>query len=136
MWFTPSSIALYSAKALCVPMIIIITSRASITVATPTVKACFGTLLISLPKKRAFASSVSCANVFTLVRDASEEPGSLKAMCPSGPIPPMNSSIPPACLIFSSNASHSATRSGALPSRMCTFSGSMSMCLKKLCHMK
>ena len=32
----------------------------------------------------------------TLVLETSEDPGSLKAMWPSGPMPPMNSSIPPA----------------------------------------
>lgn len=64
-----------------------ITSLASITVPTPTVKACLGTLLISFPKNRAFASSVSCANVLTRVRDTRDDPGSLNAICPSGPIP-------------------------------------------------
>lgn len=56
------------------------TSAASITVPTPTVNACFGTLLMSLPKNLAFASKVSCANVFTLVLETKDEPGSLKAM--------------------------------------------------------
>jgi len=65
----------------------IITSLASITVPTPTVSACFGTLLMSFPKNLALASKVSCARVFTLVREANDEPGSLKAICPSGPIP-------------------------------------------------
>ena len=30
-----------------------------------------------------------------LVREVNEDPGSLNAICPSGPIPPMNRSIPP-----------------------------------------
>lgn len=65
----------------------ILTSLASITVPTPTVRASFGTLLKSLLKNLAFASIVSTANVFTRVRDARLDPGSLKAICPSGPIP-------------------------------------------------
>lgn len=64
-----------------------LTSLASITVPTPTVKACLGTFDMSFPKKRALASRVSWANVFTLVLDTRDDPGSLKAMCPSGPIP-------------------------------------------------
>ena len=56
------------------------TSLASITVPTPTVNACFGTLLISFPKNLAFASRVSWANVLTLVLEANDEPGSLNAM--------------------------------------------------------
>ena len=63
------------------------TSRASMTVATPTVRAWVGTLEISPSKNLAFATIVSFANVFILVLDASDEPGSLKAICPSGPIP-------------------------------------------------
>ena len=80
----------------------------------------------------ALASIVSWDNALILVLETSDDPGSLKAMCPSGPIPvqqvinntscfpvpPMNSSTPPASFIFCSNASHSATRSGALPSSM------------------
>ena len=63
------------------------TSFASITVCTPTVKASWGTLLMSPSKKRAFAWMVSRANVLTRVRETRLEPGSLKAMWPSGPIP-------------------------------------------------
>jgi hypothetical protein len=70
-----------------VKLYIKLTSLASITVPTPTVKACLGTFDISFPKKRALASRVSWANVFTLVLDTSDDPGSLKAICPSGPIP-------------------------------------------------
>lgn len=65
----------------------LLTSSASITVATPTVNAIVGTLLKSPPKNRAFARIVSWARVFTLVRDTRLDPGSLKAMWPSGPIP-------------------------------------------------
>ena len=57
------------------------------TVATPTVRAWVGTWAISPPKNLAFATIVSFAKVLILVRDASDEPGSLKATCPSGPIP-------------------------------------------------
>ena len=45
------------------------------------------TLLISPSKNRALATTVSNASVLTRVRDVSDEPGSLNAMCPSvGPI--------------------------------------------------
>lgn len=87
----------------------VLTSFASITVPTPTVKASFGTFDMSLSKKRALAkhrthnslllptqtltrisyvfdrnsqclpSSVSCASVLTRVRDTNDEPGSLNA---------------------------------------------------------
>ena len=64
-----------------------LTSWASITVATPTVRAMVGTLLMSLSKKRALATMVSFARVFTLVLDFSDDPGSLNAIWPSSPIP-------------------------------------------------
>ena len=60
------------------------------TVPTPTVRAMWGTCEMSPPKKRALAMMVSCARVFTLVRDTRLEPGSLNAICPSGPIPERN----------------------------------------------
>ena len=78
----------------------ITTSRASCTVPTPTVSAVLGTLVTSLSKKRLLAMIVSYVSVLTRVRLSSDEPGSLKAMCPSGPIPPRNSLIPPTFLIF------------------------------------
>ena len=56
------------------------TSLASITVPTPTVSACLGTLLRSLSKNRAFATTVSLARVLRRVLDTSDDPGSLKAM--------------------------------------------------------
>ena len=40
-------------------------------------------------------------SVFTRVRDANDDPGSLNAMCPSVPTPPINRSIPPAAFILS-----------------------------------
>lgn len=63
------------------------TSFASITVPTPTVSAMVGTLDKSPSKNLAFAMMVSFAKVFTLVLETKLEPGSLKAMWPSGPIP-------------------------------------------------
>ena len=63
------------------------TSLASITVPTPTVRAIFGTWFTSPPKNWALAWIVSTARDLILVREAREEPGSLKAMWPSGPIP-------------------------------------------------
>lgn len=57
-----------------------LTSRASITVPTPTVNACFGTLLMSPSKNFALDLMVSSARVFTRVLDTKLDPGSLKAM--------------------------------------------------------
>lgn len=57
------------------------------TVPTPTVNALFGTFDKSLLKNLAFASSVSCASVLTRVLETREDPGSLNAICPSGPMP-------------------------------------------------
>jgi len=71
-------------------------------VPTPTVRAVAGTLLMSLSKKRELAIFVSVVSVLMRVRDESEDPGSLKAICPSGPIPPKNRSIPPNVLILAS----------------------------------
>ena len=71
-------------------VIIINTSSESKTVLTPTVNAVFGTLSTSLSKNLELAIIVSWVKVFTLVVDESEEPGSLNAICPSGPIPPIN----------------------------------------------
>ena len=79
-----------------------ITSRASITVPTPTVSAVLGTLFRSPSKKRLLAMMVSWVRVFWRVREVSDEPGSLKAMWPSGPTPPMNRSMPPAALMRAS----------------------------------
>ena len=70
-------------------------SLALSTVPTPTVRAVLGTLFTSLSKKRELAMMVSVVSVFWRVRDVSDEPGSLKAICPSGPIPPMKRSTPP-----------------------------------------
>lgn len=64
-----------------------LTSLASMTVPTPTVKAMVGTLVSSPSKNLALARMVSMASVFTRVLDTRLEPGSLKAMCPSGPMP-------------------------------------------------
>lgn len=65
----------------------VLTSLASMTVPTPTVRAMVGTLARSPSKNRALARMVSMASVFTRVLDTRLEPGSLKAMCPSGPMP-------------------------------------------------
>jgi len=59
MWLTPSSMHLASALALCAPVMMTTTSRASTTVPTPTVSAIFGTALSSPPKKRELALIVS-----------------------------------------------------------------------------
>lgn len=65
----------------------LLTSFASMTVPTPTVSAMVGTFERSPSKNRALAMMVSFARVFTRVLDTRLEPGSLKAMWPSGPIP-------------------------------------------------
>lgn len=65
----------------------LLTSLASMTVCTPTVRAWCGTLLLSPMKNLALASIVSTASVLTLVLEVRLEPGSLNAMCPSVPIP-------------------------------------------------
>jgi len=57
------------------------------TVPTPTVRAMVGTFERSPSKNLALAMIVSLARVFTLVLETRLEPGSLKAMWPSGPIP-------------------------------------------------
>ena len=69
------------------------TSLASMTVPTPTVRDCLGTRLRSWPKKRALAKMVSWLRVLTRVRDTRDDPGSLKAMWPSGPIPVTTTAI-------------------------------------------
>ncbi len=78
------------------------TSFALMTVPTPTVRASEGTSSGLPPKKRALAILVSVVSVLIRVRLERLEPGSLNAICPSGPIPPMNKSMPPASLIICS----------------------------------
>ena len=63
-----------------------------INAAAPTAEKPFGLL----------AMMVSVVSVLMRVRDESDEKGSLKAMWPSGPIPPRNRSIPPASSIICS----------------------------------
>ena len=58
----------------------LLTSLASMTVPTPTVKAIVGTLERSPSKNLALAKIVSIAKVFTRVLDTKLDPGSLKAM--------------------------------------------------------
>ena len=78
---------------------------------------------------------VSVVRVLIRVREDREEPGSLKAIWPSGPIPPINKSIPPISAICFSQFAHSASRSVAFPFRICTFSFLISIWLKKFFHM-
>lgn len=59
---------------------LILTSLASITVPTPTVRAIVGTFDKSPSKYLAFAKMVSIARVFNLVLDTKLDPGSLKAI--------------------------------------------------------
>ena len=53
------------------------------------VSANLGTCSMSPSKKRELAIRVSSVNVFIRVRDDREEAGSLKAICPSLPTPPI-----------------------------------------------
>ena len=71
-------------------------------VCAPTVRARLGTFSGSLSKKRELAILVSVVSVFTRVREVREENGSLKAIWPSGPIPPIKRSMPPASSIICS----------------------------------
>jgi hypothetical protein len=84
MWFTPPSIIWLSANALFWPVTTSTTSRASMTVWTPTVSAMRGTRERSLLKKRQLSRIVSYASVLIRVREDKDDPGSLNAMCPSG----------------------------------------------------
>ena len=82
------SMQCFNALAFAWPLHTSKTSLAAITVPMPTVNACFGTKSRLPSKKRLLAWIVSVVNVLTRVLDANEEPGSLNARCPSGPIPP------------------------------------------------
>ena len=136
IWEIAPSTPCCRALALLYPLTIISTLLAAMTVPTPTVSAVSGTFVMSPPKNREFAILVSRVSVFILVREASDDPGSLKAICPSGPTPPRKRSMPPYEAIFSSYLRHSSSGSAALPLRMLTFSFLMSIWLKKLFHMK
>lgn len=74
-WLTPFSMHCDSAIAFLLPVTTRITSRASMTVAIPTVRAMRGTAERSLLKKRALARMVSYARVLMRVRETREEPG-------------------------------------------------------------
>lgn len=63
------------------------------TVPTPTVSAALGTFSMSPLKYRALASIVSTASDLILVLEVRDEPGSLNAMWPSGPIPDDNQNV-------------------------------------------
>ena len=64
----------------------------------PCVSTCRGTSSTE-PKKRALSARVCSVSVLTRVREASEEPGSLKATWPSLPMPSSCRSMPPAAAI-------------------------------------
>jgi hypothetical protein len=56
-------------------------------VPNPWVRQWAGTASMSSPKKRALSNRVWRVSVLIRVREASEDPGSLKPICPSVPIP-------------------------------------------------
>ena len=93
-------------------------------VASPWVRQCVGTESTSPPKKRALSIRVCLVSVLMRVREASEDPGSLNAMCPSVPIPRICRSTPPAARIAFSYAAHAAGMSAARPSGPCDRAGS------------
>ena len=115
MWLTGSSMHFCSASAFLGPRTMATTSFASRTVWTPTVRAILGTCIRSWSKNLLLARTVSYARVLALVRDAKLEPGSLKAMWPSSPMPARKRSMPPAVSMAASYAAHSASTSLALP---------------------
>ena len=122
-WFTPCSIAMLSVSALRFPVTTTTTSRESRMILKPTASTMRATAAMSLPKKRAFEWIVSYARVLMRVRDESEDPGSLNAMCPSSPIHRRKSTMLPAAWTLAPYLLRSLTRSGAFPSRMFTFQG-------------
>lgn len=61
---------------------------------------------------------------------------SLKARCPSSPMPPKKMSMPPTLWILRSYSAHSSSRSSASPSRRWVLAGLMSILEKKLVYMK
>ena len=82
----------------------------------PWVRQCCGTASTFPPKNRALSLRVWLVNVLIRVREASEEPGSLNAICPSVPIPRICRSTPPASAMARSYASQALARSSASPS--------------------
>ena len=78
------------------------TCRAAMMVAKPWVRQWVGTASMSPSKKRALSIRVWRVSVLIRVRDASDDPGSLNAICPSVPIPRICRSTPPAARIASS----------------------------------
>ena len=100
--------------------------RAAMIVARPWVRQCRGTSSTDPPKNRALSSRVCFVRVLIRVRDASDEPGSLNAMCPSVPMPRICRSTPPASAMLSSYAAQAAGRSSARPSGPCTAPGARS----------
>ena len=90
----PSS-AFATTSAFPFPLAINIISFDSRIVPTPIERANFGTS--SIFSKNLELSEIVCSSSTTiLVLDPRDEPGSLKAMCPSPPIPRTCKSIPPA----------------------------------------
>lgn len=124
MWLTPFSMALYGANALRVPVVTITSSLASAMVPPPLLpRAMMGTWARSPSKHLALARMETMTSVFTRILHARLDAGPLEAVCPLGPMPPANASLPSAALIFSSKASHSACRPAAFPSEMGVFLG-------------
>jgi hypothetical protein len=94
MLVTGPSTACAIAFALAVPLATSTSWRALRIVPTPIVMAYTGTSS-RRSKKRALSSMVCLDSVLSRVRELSELVGSLKAMCPSVPIPRICKSIPP-----------------------------------------
>ena len=79
---------------------------------------------------------VSSVSVLIRVRLPSDEPGSLKAMWPSEPMPSICRSMPPPSAIRCSYHSQNASKSSARPSGMWMSLGSMLMWLNRFSCMK
>ncbi len=105
-------------------------------VAIPIERASGGTWAGSPPKRDALLRRVSGLSTTRCVRDCSTRAGSLNPMCPFVPMPSTWRSIHPTSAIFFSYRAHSASGSGALPSRTFVCSGGMLTRLNRCRSMK
>ena len=112
-----------TASALASPCATSTSVRAPRMVPSPWVRQCIGTWA-GVSKNRALSARVFGASVLIRVREANDDVGSLKPMCPLAPMPRICRSTPPASAIAASYAAQAASRSSARPSGTCTRAGS------------
>ena len=112
------STARFTASAFCSPDARMSSSRASMMVPMPMVIAYLGTSS-SVLKKRALSRTVRSLSVLMRVREPSDDPGSLNAMCPLTPMPRICRSMPPTSRMRCSYHLQCASMSGAMPSGTC-----------------